>query len=160
MANPQPDRNLPARGKGAKENSQVLQTGPCLNFRGASAQPPGEFPSPANRALPELPRGLCPASWALALPPPACPLQEGHYPGESGHARAWGLSLALLCAGLTLSSEAASPEPCLNPSAPCCAQRAPHPGCPSESSTRKDRYPSLCVHRAPPVPRPCVTVLR
>ena len=34
LANPQPDRNLPARGKGAKENSQVLQTGPCLNFRG------------------------------------------------------------------------------------------------------------------------------
>ena len=53
LANSQPDRNLPAHAKGAKENSQVLQTGPCLNFHGvsrpqtvlgaasASPQPPG-----------------------------------------------------------------------------------------------------------------------
>lgn len=79
LANPQPDRNLPARAKGAKENSQVLQTGPCLNPHGvsrartvlgaasASPQPPGLrlcplLPVPCLEAGGSLPRRVrsCP----------------------------------------------------------------------------------------------------
>ena len=72
MANPQPDRNLPARAKGARENSQVLQTGPCLNFHGASWGLPLPLPS-------LLGSGFAPSRLSTAWK------QEGHYPGESDY---------------------------------------------------------------------------
>lgn len=87
----QPDRNLPARAKGAKENSQVLQTGPCLN--------PTVSPGPGQSwGLPCLsqPPGL------RLCPLPACPLPGSRRvitvrPDAPGPWGTW----APLCAGLT-----------------------------------------------------------